>query len=196
MLNNRQKNNSRNWHNSTTRTTTTTTTTKWATKERNFRDWKKTWKLWKKSCSSFWANTRKEQWNATTSCCYNYCSSKPKSFMPTAKSVMDARVAKKKSWKKAKLQKQLSKNTEKMNVIKKQKLSYNKYILLLFVKNYLRGKKAFFVSIILLYLFVWLEKIRKSNFICQKTTEQVSTLGDYLILEMRIQILKNQLLIL
>ena len=97
--------------------------------------------------------------------------------MPTVKSVMDARVAKK------------------MNVIKKQKLSYNKYILLLFVKNYLQGKKAFFVSIILLYLFVWLEKIRKSNFICQKTTEQVSTLGDYLILEMRIQILKNQLLI-
>ena len=48
--------------------------------------------------------------------------SKPKSFMPTAKSVMDARVAKK-ELKKARLQKKLSENTEKMNVIKKQKLS-------------------------------------------------------------------------
>ena len=36
---------------------------------------------------------------------------------------MDARVAKKRAEKKARLQKQLSKNTEKMNVIKKQKLS-------------------------------------------------------------------------
>ena len=44
--------------------------------------------------------------------------SKSKSFMPTAKSVMDARVAKKRSEKKARLRKQLSKNTEKMNVIK------------------------------------------------------------------------------
>ena len=49
--------------------------------------------------------------------------SKPKSFMPTAKSVMDARVAKKKSSEKARLQKQFNQNTEKMNVIKKQKLS-------------------------------------------------------------------------
>ena len=49
--------------------------------------------------------------------------SKPKSFMPTAKSVVDARVAKKRAEKKARLQKQLSENTEKMNVIKKQKLS-------------------------------------------------------------------------
>ena len=48
--------------------------------------------------------------------------SKTKSFMPTAKSVMDARVAKK-ELKKARLQKKLSENTEKMNVIKKQKLS-------------------------------------------------------------------------
>ena len=44
--------------------------------------------------------------------------SKLKSFMPTAKLVMDARVAKK-SCKKARLQKQLTQNTEKMNVIKK-----------------------------------------------------------------------------
>ena len=48
--------------------------------------------------------------------------SKRKFFMPTAKSVMDARVAKKKSWKKARLQKQLSQNTEKTKVIKKQNL--------------------------------------------------------------------------
>ena len=41
---------------------------------------------------------------------------------PTAKSVMDARVAKRRAEKKARLQKQLSKNTEKINVIKKQKL--------------------------------------------------------------------------
>ena len=54
--------------------------------------------------------------------------------MPTAKSVMDARVAKKSS-KKGQASKQLSENTEKMNVIKKQKLSENKYILL--VKCYL-----------------------------------------------------------
>ena len=39
--------------------------------------------------------------------------SKPKSFMPTAKSVIDARVAKKRAEKKARLQKQLSENTEK-----------------------------------------------------------------------------------
>ena len=45
-------NSSRKWYNSTT----ITTTTKW----RNFRSWKKDWKLWKKSCSSFWANTRKK----------------------------------------------------------------------------------------------------------------------------------------
>ena len=38
--------------------------------------------------------------------------SKPKSFMPTAKSVIDARVAKKRAEKKARLQKQLSENTE------------------------------------------------------------------------------------
>ena len=36
---------------------------------------------------------------------------------------MDARVAKKRPEKKARLQKQLSENTEKMNAIKKQKLS-------------------------------------------------------------------------
>ena len=46
-----------------------------------------------------------------------------KAFVPKAKSVMDARVTKKRAEKKARLQKQLSKNTEKMNVIKKQKLS-------------------------------------------------------------------------
>ena len=39
--------------------------------------------------------------------------SKPKSFMPTAKSIIDSRVAKKRAEKKAMLQKQLSKNTEK-----------------------------------------------------------------------------------
>ena len=37
---------------------------------------------------------------------------------------------------------------------------------------------------------------KKSNFIYKKPIEQVSILGDYLILEMRIQILKIQLLIL
>ena len=42
---------------------------------------------------------------------------------PTSKSVMDARFAKRRAEKKARLQKLLSKNTEKMNVIKKQKLS-------------------------------------------------------------------------
>ena len=41
---------------------------------------------------------------------------------PAAKSVMDARVAKRRAGKKARLQKQLSKNAEKINVIKKQKL--------------------------------------------------------------------------
>ena len=55
-------------------------------------------------------------------------SSRVKPFVPKAESVMDARVAKK-SWKKARLQKQFSENTEKMNVIKKQKLSQKKYIL-------------------------------------------------------------------
>ena len=49
--------------------------------------------------------------------------SNPKSFIPAAKSVMDARVAKKRAEKEARLQKKLSKNTEKMNVIKKQKVS-------------------------------------------------------------------------
>ena len=42
---------------------------------------------------------------------------------PIVKSVMNARVAKRKAEKKARHQKQLTKNTEKMNVIKKQKLS-------------------------------------------------------------------------
>ena len=42
---------------------------------------------------------------------------------PIVKSLMNARVVKRKAEKKARLQKQLSKNTEKMNVIKKQKLS-------------------------------------------------------------------------
>ena len=42
--------------------------------------------------------------------------------LPTAKTVMDARLAKK-ELKKNRLQKQLRENTEKMNVIKKQKLS-------------------------------------------------------------------------
>ena len=46
-----------------------------------------------------------------------------KLFAPKSKSVMDARVAKKRPEKKARLQKQLSENTEKMNAIKKQKLS-------------------------------------------------------------------------
>ena len=41
---------------------------------------------------------------------------------PTAKSVMDARVAKRRAARKVRLQKQLSENTEKVNVIKKQKL--------------------------------------------------------------------------
>ena len=39
------------------------------------------------------------------------------------------------------------------------------------------------------------KKKKKSNLIYQKTAEQVSALGDYLILGMRIQILKIQLLI-
>ena len=42
---------------------------------------------------------------------------------------MDATVAKRRAEKKARLQKQLNENTEKMNVIKKQRLSQNKYIL-------------------------------------------------------------------
>ena len=42
--------------------------------------------------------------------------------LPTANSVMDARLAKKRAEKNS-LQKQLRENTEKMNVIKKQKLS-------------------------------------------------------------------------
>ena len=42
---------------------------------------------------------------------------------PAAKSVMDARVARRRAEKKTRLQKQLSKNTEKLNVTKKQKLS-------------------------------------------------------------------------
>ena len=42
---------------------------------------------------------------------------------------MDATVAKKRAEKKARLQKQLGENTEKMNVIKKPKLLQNKYIL-------------------------------------------------------------------
>ena len=41
-------------------------------------------------------------------------SSRVKPFVPNAKSVMDARVVKKKAEKKAGLQKQLIKNTEKM----------------------------------------------------------------------------------
>ena len=47
-------------------------------------------------------------------------SSLVKSFVPKGKSIMDARVAKERAEKKARLQKELSKNTEKMNVIKKQ----------------------------------------------------------------------------
>ena len=50
-------------------------------------------------------------------------SSRVKTFVPKAKSMMDARVANKRAEKKARLQKQLSENTEKMNIIKKQKLS-------------------------------------------------------------------------
>ena len=46
-----------------------------------------------------------------------------KPFAPKSKSVMDERFAKKRAEKKARLQKKLSENTEKMNVIKKQKLS-------------------------------------------------------------------------
>ena len=42
---------------------------------------------------------------------------------PTAKSVMDARVAKIRAEKKARLQKQLMKTLKKLNVIKKQKLA-------------------------------------------------------------------------
>ena len=42
---------------------------------------------------------------------------------------MDATVAKRRAEKKSRLQKQLNENTEKMNVIKKQRLSQNKYIL-------------------------------------------------------------------
>ena len=49
--------------------------------------------------------------------------SKPKSFKPRAKSVMDARVAKKKTEQKTGFKKKLSENTKKMNVSKKQKLS-------------------------------------------------------------------------
>ena len=41
---------------------------------------------------------------------------------PTGKLVMDSRVAKRRAEKKVRLQKQLSQNTEKMNVMKKQKL--------------------------------------------------------------------------
>ena len=42
---------------------------------------------------------------------------------PTVKLVMNASVAKRRAEKKARLQKQLGKNTAKMNVIKNQKLS-------------------------------------------------------------------------
>ena len=44
--------------------------------------------------------------------------------------------------------------------------------------------------------FGLVRKEKKIKLDLPKTTEQVSTLGDYLILEMRIQILKVQLLIL
>ena len=47
----------------------------------------------------------------------------------------------------------------------------------------MRSKESVFCfrkCLILVYLLIWLEKKRKSNLIYQKTTKQVSTLGDYL----------------
>ena len=59
----------------------------------------------------------------------------------------------------------------------------------------MQGKNAFFVSKNVLYLpFGLVRKEKKIKFDLPKTTEQFSTLGDYLILEMRIQILKIQLM--
>ena len=49
-------------------------------------------------------------------------SSQGKPFVPKAKSKMDARVQKERPENKTRLQKQWSKNTEKMNAMKKQKL--------------------------------------------------------------------------
>ena len=46
----------------------------------------------------------------------------PKNITPSAKSFTDAKIARKKAEKEARLQKQLDENTEKMNVIKKPKL--------------------------------------------------------------------------
>ena len=109
--------------------------------------WKKTWKLRKKSGSSLWVKSKKnnelltlpttpspklfgnthlfEQKSETTAILslsdvvtVTADSSQVKPFEPEAKSVMDARVAEERAEKKARLQKQLSENTEKMNVIK------------------------------------------------------------------------------
>ena len=64
-------------------------------------------------------------------------------------------------------------------------------------KLFARKKNVFFQKISYITLpFGMVRKEKKSNLIYQKTTEQVSKLGNYLILEMRIQILKIQLLIL
>ena len=55
----------------------------------------------------------------------------PKNITPSAKSFMDAKVARKRAEKKARLQKQLDENTKKMNVIKNAKIKINKNKLLL-----------------------------------------------------------------
>ena len=90
------------------------------------------------------------------------------------------------------LQKQLGENTEKVNVIKKKKYCHRiniSYLLNNICKKLFAREKSVFCfkkCLILVYLLVWLEKKRKSNLIYHKTTERVSTLVDYLILEMRI----------
>ena len=69
---------------------------------------------------------------------------------------------------------------------------------MLFVKNYLRGRKAFFVSKMSYnsLTFGVVRKEKRSNLIYQETMELVKILRDCLILEMRTQVFKIQLLIL
>ena len=77
--------------------------------------------------------------------------------------MMDARVAKERAEKKARLQKELSKNTEKMNVINSNYHRINISCLLnnfICKKIFVRKKSIFCFKkcLILIYLLVWLEK--------------------------------------
>ena len=109
---------------------------------------------------------------------------KPDGTSISAKKVMDG-SAKRRNERKEILQKQLSENTTKMNIIKKSKnQQIVKRFKFLLNKNFLSE-----TCLIFSYLMVWFKKVSKFSLIYQRIMRNLNILRDFLILVIKTQIL-------